>query len=77
MFRYLLKNIRIMIEKGNIVRLEIRGENIYGNVVWIEGENAHVDYYNREIGNYETKPILLTELVKIGSHQKIIKNGQK
>jgi hypothetical protein len=66
-----------MIEKGNIVRLEIRGENIYGNVVWIEGETAHVDYYNREIGNYETKPILLTELVKIGSHQKIIKNGQK
>ena len=66
-----------MIEKGNIVRLEIRGENIYGNVVWIEGENAHVDYYNREIGNYETKPIPLTELVKIGSHQKIIKNGHK
>ncbi len=39
----------------------------YGSIVWIEGENANVDYKNPVSLEHEVKPIPIEKLTKIGN----------
>lgn len=67
----------MLIKSGDMVGFELNGENTYGNVVWIEGDKAHIDYYDKQEKKFECKPIPLSSVVKIGSHLKIIKNKEQ
>lgn len=39
----------------------------YGTIVWIEGDEAHIDFKNPITREYEVTKKKLTEVIKIGS----------
>ncbi len=63
-----------MIEKGNIVSFELEGgTSVYATVMCIVGEKTTVEYIHPVSRDFETKPMSLKELTKIGSHERVIK----
>ncbi len=53
---------------GDWVRFNYDDKHLaYGSIVWVDGESANVDYNNPVTLVHEVKPVLLTDLVKIGN----------